>query len=318
MEAESTDAVVAWCDNLLGFYLKHITQVERDEAHKLLAAQPALFPASNSWVTIRSGLYKGDIGLLVEPREDFDNMTVLTVPRLIESRKRERGSDRAPAARLPRARAVRIFGVANVFGTDPFRVTVSDTMRRSLARQLEWFTEEGFQILQLRPKALRRALPHITAIKVFADSAYSGLLADRRRIPDTSSAPPINDWAILEYLGVEVDSLSTSVQLRTRDRVMVLSGSLAGSFGELVEPPGSTIARIRLLDDPHHATEGLPIIEVETASFVRWYQPGDSIMVKHGIYAGSPGFVLYQSESRVVVCDPGARNTGIANNEVRV
>lgn len=210
--------------------------------------------SAGSWVRIKDGLYKGDLGLVrdVDPC-DRELFSVMLVPRLhmTKSKKRKRG-DRPSKALFDRV------GIESIFGEGSVKI------------------RNQFQVFRKN---------------FFCSGLVEKTFHPTRLSPETSHASPdeLDPFRGCEYW---TDAGHLLRPIRAGDRILVMTGSLQGCSGNVVEVNETTL---------RFKGEGGVVHEVRRAEVRKHFVRGDFVEVVEGPDQGARGFIVDSNDTAVVI-----------------
>ncbi|KAG7751862.1 hypothetical protein KL911_004440 [Ogataea haglerorum] len=302
IEARRLDAVNQIIQGLPGMYANNKVLVPIEEYPDLLrpgrSNEVQLQPGS--YVRIKVGKYKGDLGIVDNLAENDLEVRVKLVPRLdygksqgtLDSGKGRRG----PASSKFRP-PQRLFSEIEASQNDPEHLSTARRERGYYIYRNEEFID-GFlyKDVKIQQVETRNVKPTLHELTLF----NSG-----------SSSEGIDLQSIASSLK---DASNKAIVFQPDDRVEIVSGEQAKMKGKVVSAPEAKIARVQLEgnDDPEVNNS---IVEVPTSTLRKIFLPGDHVTVIYGVHSNESGLIVKVEENQVtLVSDQTKRDITVFPN----
>ncbi len=260
------------------------------------------------FVNVRSGLYRGDMGQVVEIDENGEFFHVRVVPRItppVPSRRLEkrarRNIVRPVPQRLRKSEAIWVFGETAVKDSgDGFKF------------KGHFYDKNGFRIIGLRHYSVVETTPSLQHISIFLDAAIEEIEVDHLdpKKPDSTSKPikPIKDYSdddIFQIANIDPLQLAAESYLNIGNVVEVFEGAQRGMLGRVVSV--ATNGTIQICETKHSETRSPPLLVDLSLREVRLFlSVGESVSVKYGVFAGRVGVVEVVNGAHLVVRERGS------------
>lgn len=265
-----------------------VPQEDCDVLCRMLRDEDVPFKAGD-WVRVKKkGLYKDDVGCVLNADLPNSTITMLLRPRL--SYVNGQQFTRPLPALFDPDRARVVFGPGSVQGDDATQCFSFQGMSFQ-----HGFLKCSFPLRQLVTKDV---LPKFSEIENF----YSHLM---------TMTPPW-DWSRCKWYR---DDYFNS--LRTGDRIRVEQGEGMGQVGYLVGVKEYGVVEVRLTAEINADLSQDLELELLAHQTVRAFKAGDYIMIRHGVHAGIRGHVAEVGKTTLKVIALRSDNLGLCPDMVR-
>ncbi|VEU20926.1 DEKNAAC101887 [Brettanomyces naardenensis] len=231
-----------------------------------------------SYVRIKSGRYKGDLGIVDNLAESDLEVRVKLVPRLDYGRGISvgRGRQSSTASRPPQ----RPFSQLEASQYDPEHLTTARSDRDYYVYRNEeyigGFLYKDISISHLVTKEVKPSLRELTLFNGSGD----------------------NDGIDMQHVARTLrHSREAAVAFQPNDRVIVISGEQTGMHGHVVSAAQDKIVRV-ILEDAKGTTEE---VDVPSQALRKVFLPGDYVTVVHGVHSGEGGMIVRVGDQQVTL-----------------
>lgn len=221
------------------------------------------------WARVKTGLYKGDVGHVLEVDTLRQTARVLLIPR-ISYQKQPNGRKRAHFTRplsglFDPARARAIFEEDAIDKRDGFILFQKEKYKDGLLNT----------VLNLRNLTTTDARPSFTEIEAFSQS------------PSISKAVRAS-W--------DIEDAVSALQLQ--DQVRVIQGELQGSVGTICDKQDNTV-QVHFGRGDNIVFDDDQLLHLPAHQVRKHFELGDFIRVRHGVHSGKRGYVVQVSDSNL-------------------
>lgn len=298
IEAVHSDAIYALCSGIQNVILNALTVIQLDERPKLLWKTVIEPVEVCSWVKIKTGRYKDDIGQVVSIDESNPNdLVVKLVPRICldPSRKRRRKNFREGR------HLATFFRISEVFGDDALKRygRVTDALSISTgSKNLEFersytlykfrghiLTVDGFLHLKVLRSKVEMVRPQLEEVSEFLDAATTRL----SQLPVGVDRNRYKFYA--QLCGIHAPSLAVPRVLQKGDTVYITHGDLKGATARLVQTSNDSRALLEILDRDGIRDITLPFVDMDVKCIRRKYCVSEEVIVKIGLNTGKHGLI---------------------------
>lgn len=305
IEAPADISIQRLCHGLQFVYSTSVFSVPVAERVALLVPG-ALSPliVHGQLVKIRNGLYKGDIGEVVDAYGDGKMHLVVK----IKSREKlpfevKRKKSRRVPYILDRDRILQEQLLYSKQDPKSNPLGFKDRGRNGISLGGIRYTDDGFLLLNIRADRVERVQREGGSFESIV-SDESRQIVDRhmKTILKSFSLQPLPQSPILAS-PFETSRFPLEKFIRAGDPVQIAGGHFTGARGYVVEllSAHSALVRIGVGD---LATRHSVLIETERSSLARTFEIGDRVEVKVGELKGLTGFVSAKVDDKLNVVDP--------------
>ncbi|KAG0672984.1 transcription elongation factor spt5 [Pichia californica] len=293
IEARRMDAVNHILESLPGIYNnvgKVLVPIEEypDLLRPGSSQESRLKPGS--YVRVRIGRYKGDLGIVDNLAENDLEVRVKLVPRLDYGRSNNStidpntGKKRMTNFNSKFRPPQRLFSDIEAQQYDPEHLTTAKRDRNYyLYKNEEYingFLYKDIKVNQLETQNVKPTLHELTLFDSMKDS-------DGIDLQSVASALK------------NVDEKAISFQ--PNDRVEIISGEQSKMKGKILSIAEATVARVLLEGNENDTDINNTIVEVPTSSLRKIFLPGDHVTVIHGVHKDESGLIVDVKNNQVTL-----------------
>lgn len=252
-----------------------------------------------SYVRVRSGRYKGDLGIVDNIAENDLEVRVKLVPRLDYGRNATidptTGKSKQPTYNAQHRPPQRLFSELEAQQYDHQHISSSKPEKNFYVYKNDEY-ENGFlfkdiKVTMLDTKGIKPTLHELTLFNASSESSANN---DSNGGIDLQSVS-----SILKSTAGE------SIIFQPNDRIEIISGEQSKMKGKIISIAEAKIARI-LLENNDSDVNGT-IIEVPTSSLRKVFLPGDHVTVIHGIHKDQSGLIVDVKDNQVTLVSDQSR-----------
>ncbi|ODV85119.1 hypothetical protein CANARDRAFT_199008 [[Candida] arabinofermentans NRRL YB-2248] len=295
VEARRMDAVNRITEGIPGIYNQNKILVPIEEYPDLLrpgkSDEVQLQPGA--YVRVRTGKYKGDLGIIDNLAENDLEVRVKLVPRLdygrsstqqvFDSSTDGETKKRGPVFNSKFRPPQRLFSEIEASQYDPEHLSTSKRDRGYFIYRneeyIDGFIYKDIKIQQIDSKNIKPTLYELTLFN-------SG-----------SGSEGIDLQSIASSLK---DSAEKGIVFQPDDRVEIVSGEQAKMKGKVMSAPEASIARI-VLEGNNDADVDGSIVEIPTSTLRKIFLPGDHVTVIYGVHAEESGLIVKIEDNQVTL-----------------
>ncbi len=304
-------------------YWSNMYLVGREEHVELLS--PNQVPKDieiNSWVRIRSGLYRKDIGQVVAMNYNAEFYSVLVVPRIpppVPARKLTKQArsqkDRPQPQRLRKKDAIRKYGKGTVKKLEGDEFEEDDFQFKK-----NRYNKRGLRYLRFHFDAIEVVKPTLQDLHAFLDAAIEQITEDHEdpEMNDDGSMwrTPHTDDEVFHVANIKLHHLALETFINVGTEVEVAWGDQQGRIGRVVSV--STNGLITVGDETDSVNSGSrATVEVNARALRPVFNIGDSVAVKYGVLSGRMGLVENIDGFNVIVRDASTKDEVKKKNTIR-
>lgn len=293
IEARRMDAVNHILESLPGIYnnvSKVLVPIEEypDLLRPGSSTESRLKPGS--YVRVKIGKYKGDLGIVDNLAENDLEVRVKLVPRLDYGRSNNYVTDPTTGRRKPvnfnsKFRPPqRLFSDIEAQQHDPEHLTTAKRDRNYYIYKNEeyinGFLYKDIKYNQLETQNIKPSLHELTLFASMKDS----------------------DGIDLQSVAASLKNADEkAISFQPNDRVEIISGEQSKMKGKILSIAEATIARILLEGNDNDNEVNNTIVEVPTSSLRKIFLPGDHVTVIHGVHKDESGLVVDVKNNQVTL-----------------
>ncbi len=304
-------------------YWSNMYLVGREERVELLS--PNQVPKDieiNSWVRIRSGLYRKDIGQVVAMNYNAEFYSVLVVPRIpppVPARKLTKQArsqkDRPQPQCLRKKDAIRKYGKGTVKKLEGDEFEEDDFQFKK-----NRYNKRGLRYLRFHFDAIEVVKPTLQDLHAFLDAAIEQITEDHEdpEMNDDGSMwrTPHTDDEVFHVANIKLHHLALETFINVGTEVEVAWGDQQGRIGRVVSV--STNGLITVGDETDSVNSGSrATVEVNARALRPVFNIGDSVAVKYGVLSGRMGLVENIDGFNVIVRDASTKDEVKKKNTIR-
>lgn len=286
IEANNYSSIQSTCQNLIDIYTWNITVIPVNECTRLLCMEFSdRRLAIGTWIRIRRGLYKDDIGLVLRSTSNCDEYTVVVVPRIpmdLDASTPSYGKRKRTIR--PSPRLFNISQIRSVYKDQPI------VERDDGSFDFKGNTyHNGLLLMDLDSANVERANPLKEDTLIILNSFDSTLEEFR----------PFVDF---DFTHNDIFK-PVSVDFHVGDFVKILHGGHNGVCGR-VEEVNRDVALIKVeLLEPNNDPATNDAIAVPVRNIQRHFRIGDDVQILHGMNSGRSGVVIVVDDYQVTLID---------------
>ncbi len=279
-EAQSSAAVVSLCEGMLSLYIRSLFPVTLAERIALLRtdrSNPLI--EKGTWVRVKNGLYKGDLGSVVSVIGSHDAVVV----KLKSREKHHMDSSRKRKRKRPRPEPYTL-------AKHPILPQLSDgTQIEVTVDGFEFngksYTNDGFLLLEFRCDRVERVTTGIAAYNVFVQSESANAAKQH-------SPAKLVDGERQQSFDLDTAVISIPLFFNLGNRVLISKGAAEGARGT-IDQLTREYALITLDEDIDSDLRKTSFIQTEVGlkDITRLFDFGEHVEVKVGVFAGKSGTV---------------------------
>lgn len=248
------------------------------ETTSVKAVQPG------SWIRMRAGLYKGDLGKVIDVDINSGKATVKLVPRI----------DYAALANRDPAEARRNFGKQPKVRPPPrpFSIDEAKANRLEVSQNRDRATGELFYVLNNNNRFRQGYLVKISALKSLVLQTEIPPLDELQRFQAAQQDENrgTNDLeSLVESLqkdGIDIEAAQVA-KFKTGDRVIAVDGDLKNATGKVEHVSDEATVLVKIDDESIK-----DLVSFRPRELVKYFEAGDHVKVINGKHEGETGMVV--------------------------
>lgn len=271
---------------------KNIRQIQPTEYTSLITPIRQNGLNQHAWVTIKGGLYHGDVGQIRALRDDGEYVDIAVVPRIAPANRHHSTKRRKKQDGRPHPRRIRISDAVEEYGEEQVKIA-----GKGFEMFGKYYEKHGFTIVTLSHKEVDITRPTMHRIANFIDAALESLINpyydddDETGTHDETKQRFFCDDDIWQAGHIDINEVEVDSLLRIGDDVEMIEGDKRGMRGVVSKPPSNGEVTLSIQDKDK---EGLSrtVEYTEREEYVRAvFERGHTVTIRIGIFAGQSGIV---------------------------